>query len=86
MDVVYAHKISSIDDEYINVASAAAEIVHVSRTPGKFWVDFVPLLKYIPAWVPGAAAKKFGARSLPVVQKMVNQPFDMVKNNTVSFI
>lgn len=86
MDVVYAYKISSMDDEYIHIAAEAVDVIVASRTPGMFWIDYVPLIKYIPAWIPGAAAKKFGARTMPVVLKMFNQPFDVAKERAVSFI
>lgn len=50
-----------------------------------FWVDFMPFIQYVPAWVPGAAAAKIGARSRPIVQRMRDMPFDNVKYGEVLF-
>lgn len=85
LDVAYGIQIKSMDDEYIRLILDGVEIFNMSKVPGAFWVDLAPFLRHIPAWVPGAAAKKFSERYGPDVQRMRNQPFDMVKNGQVRF-
>ncbi|KAI0698594.1 cytochrome P450 [Cytidiella melzeri] len=80
VDVVYGIKIQGMDDDYIRLAAESLDVLNESKTPGKFWIDFMPFLRFLPPWVPGAAALKFSARWRPVVLEMMNKPFDAILN------
>ncbi|KAI0698607.1 CyP450 monooxygenase [Cytidiella melzeri] len=80
VDVVYGQQIDSMDDEYITSATQGQHVLNESRIPGKYWVDFMPILQYVPSWVPGAAAVKYCARWRPSVLNMIDRPFDAIKN------
>ncbi|KAI0698605.1 CyP450 monooxygenase [Cytidiella melzeri] len=84
MDIVYGHKIQNMDDEYIKMIVETMDVFNETKTTGKYWVDFIPILRHVPPWVPGAAASKTGARWRPVIQEMINKPFDAIKNGTDS--
>ncbi|CAE6500017.1 unnamed protein product [Rhizoctonia solani] len=43
-----------------------------------FWVNDIPILKYIPSWLPGAGYKRFGQRGRQLRSRYVNEPFDQV--------
>ncbi|KAJ6580663.1 cytochrome P450 [Mycena capillaripes] len=58
MDVTYGISVRSSDDPYINLAKDAMHGLSVASIPGAFWVDTIPLLKYVPEWVPGARFKR----------------------------
>ena len=79
MDIVYGFQIESMDDEYLKLAIESMDAFAASRIAGKYWVDFMPFLKYVPSWVPGAAAVKYGARWRPVVDEMMSRPFEEIK-------
>ena len=83
LDVVYGKRIYDMHDPYISTAREAVEAFSSSRLPGKFWVDFLPVLKYVPVWVPGAAARKFGAHFKPIVDNLRDGPSDAVKEELV---
>ncbi|KAI0085089.1 cytochrome P450 [Irpex rosettiformis] len=80
LDVVYGIRIKDMDDDYIKTIVEALEVFGESKISGKYWVDFMPVLKYVPRWVPGAAFAKFAARSRPVVEEMLNRPFNAVRD------
>jgi hypothetical protein len=84
VEVVYGFKIQDMNDEYIKAAVESMDALSESRVSGKFWVDFLPWLRYIPSWVPGTAAVRFGAYWRPKIEKMINKPFDAVMQGTVS--
>ncbi len=87
MDIVYGLEIKSMDNKYVKLAIESMEVFASSHMSGKYWVNFMPILKYVPAWVPGAEAVKFGKKWRPVVEEMVNRPFDEIKrqiSNSVS--
>ncbi|KAI0092433.1 CyP450 monooxygenase [Irpex rosettiformis] len=79
LDIVYGLQIESMDDEYIRMAIESMDAFSESRVSGRYWIDFMPFLRHIPSWVPGAAAVKLGARWHPVVEEMINKPFDAIK-------
>lgn len=83
MDIVYGIEITGMDDEHMKLVVEALEVLGESKIPGKYWADYVPLLQYVPTWVPGAASAKFAARSRSVVQEMVDKPFDHVIHEKV---
>ena len=86
LDVVYGISIQSLDDQYIKSALNALQVLNDSKIPGKFWIEFMPILQYMPSWVPGTTAVKFGERWRPVVDDMVNKPFDAVKDGVVGIV
>ncbi|THG96275.1 hypothetical protein EW026_g5532 [Hermanssonia centrifuga] len=51
------------------------------KKPGAFWVDYVPLLRHIPTWVPGATARRLGASVKPLVYAMRNEPYAAAKRD-----
>ena len=83
MDIVYGINITATDDEYILREERAGPTFGQSKVPGAFWVDSFPLLRYVPAWMPGASARKFGAQCKPLVMELRDQPFRAVVQNMV---
>ena len=73
-----------MDDEVVTSAEIAVEGGVQTTIPGAFWIEFFPLLKHIPSWVPGTGAKKFAEKYLPVVAFMREQPYLDLKMAMVS--
>lgn len=86
LDIVYGLRIERMDDEYIKLAVESMDVFSESRVTGRYWVDFIPFLRHIPPWVPGAAAVKFGAKWRPEVEEMVNKPFDSIKQQVQEMV
>ena len=84
LNVVYGLEVHSTENEYVKLSLISAESFIQSKAFGKFWVDFLPVLKYIPSWVPGAAAAKYGAWCRPIVEETVNKPFSSIESGEVS--
>ncbi|KAI0798709.1 cytochrome P450 [Irpex lacteus] len=79
MEIVYGVQVHSMDDDYLRLAIESMDAFASSRMAGKYWVDYIPFLKYVPSWVPGASAVKYGSRWRPVVEEMVDRPFEAIK-------
>ncbi|EMD38834.1 hypothetical protein CERSUDRAFT_63783 [Gelatoporia subvermispora B] len=60
--VVYGIRTADKNDPYVEVSERAMEGVIDGFTPGHFWVDFLPFLKYVPAWMPGAEFRRKSAK------------------------
>ena len=58
MSMTYGIDIKQTDDPFIDLAEAAVESASQATAPGAFLVDMIPMLKYIPEFMPGAGFKK----------------------------
>ena len=52
--MTYGIKVQPYDDPYIKIAGDAVAVIAELLIPGAFLVDFIPILKYVPEWFPGA--------------------------------
>jgi hypothetical protein len=86
MDIAYGIKVSESEDPYISNAEEALKGLAEAGTPGSFLVDLLPILKYVPSWMPGAGFKRKAAYWRKVNLDMAEKPFEHVKATLVSSI
>ncbi|KAH8103571.1 cytochrome P450 [Cristinia sonorae] len=77
--VTYGRKIDSMDDEYIGLAQGAVVGFSQASIPGAYWIEFLPFLRHIPSWIPGAASKKLIKKHRPLTVSMVDKPYTEAK-------
>ncbi|KAK7676907.1 hypothetical protein QCA50_020163 [Cerrena zonata] len=77
INVMYG--INTTGDEYAYLAETSVRAFSEIHVPGMFWVEYLPSLRHLPGWLPGVQFKKYAQHYKPYIQKMINQPFDMVK-------
>ena len=59
--IAYGFDVAVSEDPYVAQIEKAMEVVD-AFVPGRFLIDALPLLRYVPAWMPGAGfQKKFAA-------------------------
>jgi hypothetical protein len=83
MKIVYGITVQESDDPYISIAEEALKGVAEAGTPGAFWVDTFPILKYVPSWFPGAGFQKKAARWRECINTMAENPFRHVQEQLV---
>ncbi|KAJ7876809.1 cytochrome P450 [Mycena leptocephala] len=74
LSVCYGHHVAEQGDEYVKLADQAMAGVGLSANFGTFLVDYIPLLKYVPAWFPGAKFKRDGLKWRKLGLEMWNRP------------
>ncbi|KAI0767229.1 CyP450 monooxygenase [Fomes fomentarius] len=74
--VVYGIEADSPEDEYILLEEEAQVINDKAFSPGRYLVEVLPFLRYIPSWFPGARFKRDAARWKVTLQETRNKPFD----------
>ncbi|KIJ39738.1 hypothetical protein M422DRAFT_257332 [Sphaerobolus stellatus SS14] len=79
MEVGYGINIKSENDPYIHTAQEAMNALGEAGVPGRFMVDMIPWMKYIPEWVPGASFKKQARIWRKYILDMADLPFEYVK-------
>jgi hypothetical protein len=83
MKIGYGIAVQETDDPYISIAEEAVAGATEAGIPGVFWVDFLPILKYVPSWFPGAGFQKKAARVREVTSTMIERPFRHVQEQLV---
>ena len=56
--MTYSIKVRPYNDPYIKIAEEAVGAMAELMIPGAFFVDIIPILKYVPRWFPGATFQR----------------------------
>nr|QPL17769.1 cytochrome P450 [Wolfiporia cocos] len=81
MEITYGHTVTNLDDdEFIRLADRAVSGTVEAGSPAAALVDFFPLLKHIPTWMPGAGFKRKAFEVREYVRQLQNVPFAKVRN------
>ena len=83
MKIGYGIAVQESDDPYISMVEEVMDGTAQAGIPGSFWVDFFPILRYVPSWFPGAGFQKKGARWRKAVNAMAEKPFRHVQEQLV---
>ncbi|KAH9945402.1 cytochrome P450, partial [Epithele typhae] len=75
MQIVYAIDVLPENDPFIKLAEAAQECIS-RAVAGTYLVDLMPLLRYVPAWFPGAQFQRDAAIWRQAAEKQLNVTFD----------
>ncbi|KAJ7290002.1 cytochrome P450 [Mycena rebaudengoi] len=79
MSIAYGIDTLPSNDPYIETAEVAIDAVMQAAIPGRYLVDMIPILKYVPAWFIGAGFKRHARESKKLTVKMVQLPFKAAK-------
>lgn len=79
----YGIQVNQVDDPYIKLAQRAIGLLNDASTPGKYLVDMIPWLKYIPDWFPGAKFKRDAKEWRKATEEFKEAPFQATKLNMV---
>ncbi|KIM77529.1 hypothetical protein PILCRDRAFT_825308 [Piloderma croceum F 1598] len=79
MKIAYGYDVGLSGDKYVKLADEAVESISIAAEPGAFLVDFLPALKYVPAWFPGAGFKRKAKAWRKLSQSMLKDPYQMTK-------
>jgi hypothetical protein len=85
LKISYGIDVQDSDDPNILEIEESLNGITEASIPGTFWVDFFPILKYVPSWFPGAGFQKKAAHWSQVNTSMIQRPFDYVKDQLVGF-
>ncbi|OSC99371.1 CyP450 monooxygenase [Trametes coccinea BRFM310] len=72
----YGVEIPEDDDEYLTMAEEALESFNQAFIPGKYLVETLPVLRYLPSWFPGATFQREAKVWKPRVHKLRDVPWE----------
>ncbi|TFK45744.1 cytochrome P450 [Heliocybe sulcata] len=81
MSILYGFKEGQRRDGYVHLAEEATESLVIAGNVGKYLVDFIPILKYVPEWVPGSGFQRQAREWRKLCLSLINSPFQDVKNS-----
>ncbi|KAJ7043052.1 cytochrome P450 [Mycena alexandri] len=79
MSVAYGLEIQRSNDPYVELADKAVEGLVTAVVPGRFLVDSMPFLKYVPAWFPGAGFQRKAQEWRRLSRGMLEKPYAEAK-------
>ncbi|KAH8093154.1 cytochrome P450 [Cristinia sonorae] len=79
MEVTYGHQVTTDNDLFVRAAHDAMSGIANAGSAGGGLVDFFPVLKYYPSWMPGGGFQTYAQKVYESGQTMRNAPYDMVK-------
>jgi hypothetical protein len=79
LSMTYSINVRPYNDPYIAIAEEAVEAMAELMVPGAFFVDILPVLKYVPDWFPGAKFQRKAAMMRTHAEKMRNATFAETK-------
>jgi hypothetical protein len=84
LSLAYGLRIRPSNDPWINLAERMLRITTEAAVPGKYMVDIIPALKYVPEWFPGAGFQKIGKEGRRIVNNFIDQVYDTAVQEIVS--
>ncbi|KAJ7252463.1 cytochrome P450 [Mycena rebaudengoi] len=79
MSIAYGVDTLPSNDPYMETAETVLDAALQAAVPGRYLVDTIPLLKYVPAWFIGAGFKRHARETKKLTVKMVQLPFQAAK-------
>ncbi|KAH8116039.1 cytochrome P450 [Phellopilus nigrolimitatus] len=77
--VAYGHRIASENDPLVELVERANSIVINSGDLGSTSIDVLPLLRHVPAWIPGMGLKRLALETRKLTEEVQNKPYNEVK-------
>jgi cytochrome P450 len=75
----YGLNVQPKNDPFMESAEKANEALLKVPYPGAYLVDHLPILKHVPAWLPGAKFKRDANEWRKLTLDSINKPFDALK-------
>src|SRR6188768_608544 len=76
LTLAYGLPIQPHDDPYIALVEETLHEINKAGFPGTYLVDLFPLLKHVPAWIPGAGFQKVAERNRALNKRFKDEPFE----------
>ncbi|KAF7375513.1 putative monooxygenase [Mycena sanguinolenta] len=79
--VAYGHYVTDENDPLLTAGLTAMEIFSKATTPGVWAVDFLPMLRFLPSWLPGSEFLQIAKQWRKIVIGAAWDPYLWCKKN-----
>ncbi|KAF8652307.1 hypothetical protein AX16_004465 [Volvariella volvacea WC 439] len=84
LSITYGLEIQPERDPYVELVEKALESLNEATIPGRFIVDLVPWLKYVPDWMPFAGFKRQAKEWRKYALGVRDIPYKAVRDNIIA--
>ena len=84
MRISYGIELQQANDKYFAMIKRLAEVGETVAVPGRFLVEALPWLRFVPGWLPGAEFKRYAAAAKRDILHTVDYLFGTAKDAMVS--
>ena len=84
LQILYGIHVADGTDQYVLMAEESMDAVANGLVAGKFLVELLPFLRYVPSWLPGAGWKRLFAKWRDSRYRAKTLPLEYVKREMVS--
>lgn len=79
LSMTYGLPVQRIDDPFIRSVATTFSRMGEAASAGKYLVNVIPVLKYVPEWVPGAGFKREARELREEMKRLMDVPFRKVQ-------
>ncbi|KAI0742389.1 cytochrome P450 [Daedaleopsis nitida] len=79
LEIAYGYRVTSLNDRLVELAERTTVETVLGGSPGSMLVDFFPILRHMPLWMPGSGFKRQAAYVKSLVRQTLDTPFAMVQ-------
>ncbi|KAF9515847.1 hypothetical protein BS47DRAFT_1376141 [Hydnum rufescens UP504] len=79
MGIAFGYRITSDQDRYVQIGADASYAISHAGAPGGTPVDFFPLLRHLPDWLPRPSSLKFARKWRWAIEQLYEVPFAAVQ-------
>ncbi|KAI0740350.1 cytochrome P450 98A3 [Earliella scabrosa] len=83
MRISYGIELQKANDKYFAMIERLAEVGESITVPGRFLVEAIPWLRFVPSWLPGAGFKRYAAAAKQDILYTVDYLFGTAKDAMV---
>ena len=76
LKIGYGIDLEDEENDLVRVVDEGLEAAAQAFVPGRFLIDYLPFLEYVPAWLPGAEFKTLFARWWDANDRIRKMPFN----------
>ncbi|KAF9527979.1 cytochrome P450 [Crepidotus variabilis] len=81
MKIAYGYQVTENNDPFVHIIEDAFQIVRNLSVQGKYWVEFLPILRFLPEWLPGASFKRTAKVASRLLHRTEEAPYEWAKEN-----
>ncbi|KAI0078413.1 CyP450 monooxygenase [Panus rudis PR-1116 ss-1] len=74
--IVYGMNVTSTGDDFLRIVYESVRGMSEAGVYGAYWVDYVPVLQYLPDWFPGTRYRKVASKIRKTVDEMRTRPIN----------
>ncbi|KAF9808713.1 hypothetical protein IEO21_07775 [Rhodonia placenta] len=81
IELAYGHHADIVNEEFMAFADKAMASVTEAGGVASTLVDFFPVMKYIPEWIPGGGFKRHAFMTQKMIREVMSTPYSIVRES-----